>query len=293
MKASRIILGLFLVAIGVGLLLQSLGIIDFEWGSIWRLWPLIFIIWGLSAITNSSGGFWVGVIGLIVIAAIILFSLMNNGWHSMGWSGSVTHQELGLNYSTEVKEGKLIVNDGAGKYTIAKSTERLAELIADTGTGSYELNETGSGVARTVEVERNNVNWNFGRSRNDLEIKLNPNVVWDMEWNIGASQADLDLSQFKMRDVLIKSGATDMNLKFGVLSDSVNVNVKSGASDIEIATPSSVGVKIENRSGLTGTSFRNFVKKDSAWYSPDYDNSTKKINISLETGVSNVKVTQY
>jgi predicted membrane protein len=63
---SHLILGLAIVAIGVGLLLDNMGI--YQIGNIWRYWPVILIAMGLSKIMDSpvSGGkLWGGFLFLI------------------------------------------------------------------------------------------------------------------------------------------------------------------------------------------------------------------------------------
>ncbi|MGB2696230.1 MAG: DUF5668 domain-containing protein [Candidatus Zixiibacteriota bacterium] len=44
-RGKDVFTGLLIILVGVFLLLQNLGYID---GSIWRYWPVILIVWGIS-----------------------------------------------------------------------------------------------------------------------------------------------------------------------------------------------------------------------------------------------------
>ena len=49
-KSSGIWFGVFLIFLGIGLLLRVFGILDFSWHAIWKHWPILLIIVGLSCI---------------------------------------------------------------------------------------------------------------------------------------------------------------------------------------------------------------------------------------------------
>ncbi len=40
--------GVILITLGILLLLKQFGLIHFYWHTLWQLWPLIFIFWGIS-----------------------------------------------------------------------------------------------------------------------------------------------------------------------------------------------------------------------------------------------------
>lgn len=50
MSYRKIFWGVMLVLIGTLFILKNVGVIFFDWVTIWRLWPLILILWGISLI---------------------------------------------------------------------------------------------------------------------------------------------------------------------------------------------------------------------------------------------------
>jgi hypothetical protein len=72
---DRLVLGLLLILIGAAMLLENQGIVDI--GSIWRYWPLIFVVLGVAKLINSnsrndqSSGIWLLLFGLWLQISIL------------------------------------------------------------------------------------------------------------------------------------------------------------------------------------------------------------------------------
>jgi len=82
---SHLAIGLFVVAIGVGLLLDNLGI--YPIGDIWRYWPVIFIIMGIAKVTEApfAGGKILGGMLFLIGCGILADNLrLIPGFH-FGW----------------------------------------------------------------------------------------------------------------------------------------------------------------------------------------------------------------
>ena len=77
MKFSNIFWGVILIFAGVLFILQNLGVINFEWTYLWRLWPVILILWGVSVLPAHSliklglVLLVLGVLGVALIQAVL------------------------------------------------------------------------------------------------------------------------------------------------------------------------------------------------------------------------------
>lgn len=68
------LLGVFLILVGLLLLFSELGIIHFYWRDLFRLWPLIFIFWGLDLLIGEKRwGSWVAVLIIILLVLFVVF----------------------------------------------------------------------------------------------------------------------------------------------------------------------------------------------------------------------------
>jgi membrane-bound ClpP family serine protease len=74
MKTEKVIWGLILIFIGAVFLLNNFNVIDFYWGSVWRFWPVVFILIGanmlFSRFNNSTGAILSVVITLVALVFI-------------------------------------------------------------------------------------------------------------------------------------------------------------------------------------------------------------------------------
>ncbi len=58
MRVSTLFWGILLVLIGGLFLLNNLGVLDVNWDTIWRLWPMILVFWGLSILVGKQRTPW-------------------------------------------------------------------------------------------------------------------------------------------------------------------------------------------------------------------------------------------
>jgi hypothetical protein len=63
MKFRNIFWGIILIFFGMLFTLENLHVLDFDWYNMWRLWPVIIILWGISILPVKD----VIKIGLILI----------------------------------------------------------------------------------------------------------------------------------------------------------------------------------------------------------------------------------
>jgi hypothetical protein len=138
-------------------------------------------------------------------------------------------------------------------------------------------------------------NWWRGNLHNILTVQLNENLPTSLSVNAEASDIKLDLSSIIAEAVNVDSGASAIWMKLGSKQLSSEVNIDTGVSSIELLVPKNSGVKVQVDGGLNIKDLpSDFVElsKD-AYQSPDYDKSENKINITLDMGVSKLKLTTY
>ncbi len=90
-------LGLALIAFGVLFLLDASGRVHFDLAVVWRLWPLLLIVWGARIV----GGRVVGTITSLVALLVVVLALMASSLHSssrllphLDWNRKATEQTL-------------------------------------------------------------------------------------------------------------------------------------------------------------------------------------------------------
>lgn len=126
--------------------------------------------------------------------------------------------------------------------------------------------------------------------KNQIDLKLNPDIVYNIFLETGATAIDYDLSKFKVESFTIKSGASNINLIIPRYNGSIKID--SGVAKIDIAIPEDVGTKVHLDTGLSKKDFdENFVKqKDYTYISQNYNGALYQVDIDIDSGVSKINI---
>ena len=136
--------------------------------------------------------------------------------------------------------------------------------------------------------------FNDGEIRNKAIVKLNALPDWDLNFEVGAASINLDLRPYKTQNINIKMGAASMKIRLGEKSEVTNLNIKSGASSVYVYVPDSSGCEITTHTALSSKDFRDFDKINSNLYrTNNFEKAKKKIFITVNSGVSSIKVIRY
>jgi Domain of unknown function (DUF5668) len=322
MNSKNLFSGGILILLGVLFLGKELDWFNVNWHEIFRLWPLLLIYLGLVAVLGkSSQTSTVVTIVLLCIAipTVIVRSCSNKVEDAIGRSNFDFHndedkdfgnddnddddtsfkgsnQKLAEPMNASIKSATLDFQGGAAEFDIKETSSQLVEADANLDFGNISLKKTGDADSPKVEFalkgKTNKINLGDD-NHNKINLKLNPEVIWDMNFEFGAGKADFDLSAYKIKNLSIKTGLTETDVKVGDKVDNLDVKVESGLTDIEFQVPTTAGCRIDIDGGLNDKDFDGFIQKNGHWETPDYDKAPKKITIKFEGGLQSLKVSRY
>ena len=328
MNSKSLFTGGILILLGILFLGKEWGWFDINWHEISRLWPLLLIYLGLIALlgkSNSSATVITIVLLCIAIPTVLVRSCQErvgstfnrNGIHidmdddhdddktsnddnddnndeDDSFKGS--SQKLNSPMNVAIKSASFNFSGGAAEFEISGTSKDLVEADASLDFGNISLKKTGDSTNPTLNFalrgKKNNINLGDDND-NKINLKLNPEVVWDMNFEFGAGKADFDLSDYKVKTLSIKTGLTETEVKLGDKVDDLTVKIESGLTDIEFKVPESVGCRIDIDGGLNDKDFDGFIQKNGHWETPNYDKSTKKISLNFNGGLQSLKVRRY
>jgi len=298
MKTGKLFWGFFLLTLGVLFLGTKYEIITTAFCFVWDLWPLIFVFWGALVIFKESVARPVISAVFGVFIALLLFGIVDNGINSIDFSeypGTYT-EFYSEDYDSSINTAALEINAGAGMFIIRGSTDKLAEGKAKGSFAEYDFEswKDGNNASVSFNLHKQNLNFFKGRLKNQLEVALNPNPVWDIHFNIGASKSNFDLSGYKVKNVELHTGAASGKLKLGDKYDSTDVHVEMGAATVNIEVPSTSGCSITSDMALSSRDFPGFKKQSSGYYETEnFESAAKKIFIHVSGGFATIKVSRY
>jgi hypothetical protein len=310
MKTERIVWGLILIFTGSIFLLENFNQIDFYWGSVWRFWPVIFILIGANMLLSRFGNksatpYIIAAITILMLGLItyqgtrpdrgrtwLNFKNDNNEDNS-DWGNSTTFTET---YDGS-KNARLKIQGGATSFRLTDTTSNLFEASLKTQIGRFTLNKT---VIDSVEVlnfrmRDGKQSWNLDKMENNKTlIQMNNIPVWDIKIEMGAGEAIFDLSNYKVKKLVFEGGAASFEAKLGSGLPFTEVAVETGVANVEIEVPESSGCRIVVDSGLSSKDFIGFIKQsDGTYETSNYGTAANKINISLKGGLSSFEVSKY
>lgn len=306
MSYRKIFWGLLLVMIGVLFILKNTGVLFFSWHTMWQLWPVILILWGISLIPVKD---WIKLVLSLLTVLVTFFAMQQYGpkdkhnWN-FEWNDrnnkddeeSVTtyNKVMSEDFDSLTKFANLKLNIGVGNFKIKDTTNLLIEVKHDNDNANYSMTAKTEDSLSIIDLSLEKGEFNNGNIRNNVVMKLNPNPIWDLDLNVGAAEVDFDLSGFKTRNLKIQGGASDIELKLGAALPLTEVKLEAGAASITIRVPESAGCEIISNTFMASKDFSGFTKIGKQQYqTPNFATSTNKIKIDLQAGVASVNVERY
>lgn len=304
-NAGSVFWGLLLIALGVLFLLENLDIVQLHLENVWQLWPLLIVGVGVSLL-NLKGALGV-VVNVLLIAAALGLAIIG-----------VTN-ESGLRLTAQEAT---VRGDGHSSALVEQEDDSVKRLAVDIKTGALELLLGSNPEAdKLVEAELHgskdftldtrtevsgetqqtylttsgkSVNVATVNERNSLHVDVARNLPTSLKIDAGASSVKGDLSELRLNELTLDTGASSVDLKLGDKENELNVAIDTGVSSITLRIPKLTGVRVEYDGGLSSTNFAGLDKKENGLYeSTGYESAEKKITISSDIGVSSFKIVRY
>jgi hypothetical protein len=161
---------------------------------------------------------------------------------------------------------------------------------------SQTVNKGTSNVSVSEEVDHGNIFGPVNRKR-ELTANISNSLPTDVEVNTGASKFNFDFSKLKLENFTLSSGAVTGEVTFGKNVSLLSGKIETGASSITVRVPKGVGLKVNYKGALNNPNFASGLglnkTGDDLYQTADYDSSANKIDLSIDAGVSSIKIIQY
>jgi|WetSurMetagenome_2_1015567.scaffolds.fasta_scaffold160198_2 hypothetical protein len=190
---------------------------------------------------------------------------------------------------------KVRLKHGAGKLNVTAGTESGVILSGDFS-GGVEQAVSKEGDQIKVKLKTPNYVWPSGPSLYfeglTWDIKLNREVPIRLDVDSGASSIDLDLTDLKVVEFNLDTGASSSTIILPAHAGETKVRVDSGAASVDIKIPDGVAARIESFVAVGGTHIDHsrFPNKGAYAISPDYDTATNRIDMVVKTGVGSANI---
>ncbi|MBU1100344.1 MAG: hypothetical protein KKA84_08065 [Bacteroidetes bacterium] len=303
-RNGSIFWGGFFVALGSLILLARFDLFNSDWEFIWSWYPIALVFIGAMIMSKDTfiRPVVTGLFGIFV--ATLLYGSVSSIKYEVNFDWDANDNDNDYSeYYEEYKEGydlaELSLKGGAGYFKIGGTTENLVAGRSFGSLGYYRFTSDEGGDMVRVEFNQRKKNFTFFDEdfKNRLQVRLNPNPVWDLDLDFGAAKANFDLSDFKTRNINIETGVTDIFLKLGEKYSETHVDISMGAASLIISLPKESGCKLTGDMVLFSKDLEDFneVRRDDkkTYVTSNFTESENKIYIHIDGGMSKLEIKRY
>jgi len=301
MNNRRISWGLIVLFIGLILLFTNLDYIDFNWLAVFSLWPVLLILLGLSfMLPYKPESKYVMIVATVATLALFAYK----GLEPVNQEESFSPDTRGgaAIFSRDLDQGvrsaTLNIEGGAISYRMGESTDKLFYAETRSNTNSFSLSDKTNGTNSTLDFVmrgKDGANLNGNNSRNNAIMRLNKDLIWDINLKIGAGAADFDLGNYKVKKVQVDGGVSSVSIRMGMpVENESSIELKGGLASFDLSIPDDAACRIVSKSALSSQDFDGFRKQEDGSYITDnYNTTDKKFMITMESGLSSFSVKRY
>lgn len=309
MKTSHIFWGALFISLGILILLTNFDWLTLNWDGILKLWPFVFILWGLSILAKGEivKNIVTGVVAVLI--ALTIFSSFKSLTWAFGDGVFICNDDdeyvsgsnwdtntYTIGYPASIQTANLNFDAGAGAFILRDTTDKLFSAVTTGLKNNYDLYSTNNDSEAKVrfKMKKTRIKLRNGKFQNNVEVKLNPEPVWDINFDVGAASADIDLSKFKIKEANFDMGAASMELRLGNPLEKTKVSIDAGASSLSIYIPEGAASEIKVDASLSSKNFVGFEKINSELYrTANFKDADNKLYITIDSGVSSIDVKRY
>jgi hypothetical protein len=254
---------LALIVGGSLLLLNNLNIISIGWGAIWALFLIALGAWFL----------W----GALVAPRQPIE--MQDASIPLGSAG----------------RAYVKIEHGAGTLKLAGGAPADCLMVGRFGGGlDYRTNQDGDTLEAKLSIASRSWflgPWSWGVGLN-WDVQLNNAVPLRLRVEAGASQTDLDLTDLKVTELKLSTGASATTVILPAHAGLTTAKIEAGAASVKVNVPGGVAARIRAKGGLASIDIdeTRFPRFGDEYRSPDYDTAANKVEMRIETGVGSVRV---
>jgi len=285
--------GIFLLFLGVVFLLQTLNVLPWGlWGILWRFWPVLIIIVGVSILLRRYNVWLVSALILALLCACLGIAIWQYGPSSP--AGQITKSYSASLDSLERAEIK--IDFTAGNLTmnsLPSSSPNLVEAASKVRNGSMKVDfEQQDGEGR-LHLSTERVNWRFwGEDGSSWEVKFTRGIPLTIEVKSAASNLDLDLSELEVTELRMDVDAGNYLVKMPSSAGTTRAYIEADVANVEVTIPDGVAAKIKLDVDLSAFDVDEgrFPRRGDYYISPDFESAENRLELELDGDIGRVQV---
>jgi hypothetical protein len=278
-----------LIGIGIILLLNNLGYLNWGLWDILNLWPILLVAAGLELLVARRS-----LLGSFVSALIVLGLLIGGVWFM-----SVTDIADTTAQVVQISESRGDIT--TARVTLSPAVAQLnVEALNDSGnfvegTALHRPNERVTrdfkrGNPARLEVKTSG---SFGFSagpgrRYAWNFRFHPDVALDLSIDAGMGDVNLDLSALTLENLNVDAGMGAVTLRLPE-TGTFDVEVDSGMGTVTIEVPAGMEVRLQTEAAIVGRNIpAGYTQRNNRYTSPGYETAENRADIKVNLGIGSI-----
>ncbi len=309
---SQIKWGIALIGLGLLFLLNTMGVIrHFNWRLLFHFWPVIIIIIGVNIILKNTPLWWLSSV-IFILGIMGLFLISNgDGYYTYNYDYNFSFKPPITNRSTNTYRSEIEIspdiemmevelNFSAGRLILDSTRDEKnlyeARLSSKNGNPDFDYiydKDENVGYLSIKQDEKSN-NWFNFSGRNDWKLYLTRNIPVKIKINAGAGEFNFNLEELNAQELIINSGAGDLEIDLGEYTNNLILN--SAAANIDLNIPDNRALSIRTEGLISNNNFtdKGLIKtNDNLYQTENYQNSSNKLSIKINSPASNIDLDFY
>jgi hypothetical protein len=135
------------------------------------------------------------------------------------------------------------------------------------------------------------ISWGFS-PKEVWDVRLSRLVPLELSLDVGASDSEIDLTGLRVRELDLKAGAADIDVRFPENAGYTDVSINAGAVDLDLVVPQGVAARITVDSGVSSINVDEgrFPKAGDRYESTDFDSTENRLVLDIDVGAASVNV---
>jgi hypothetical protein len=257
-------------------------------------WGIVLILLGVLGLGVTMGWFtnvniWALIGPFFLIALGIWFLIRPRGSNYHEYHGR--HQQSVQTDSIPLdgaQEAEIIFEHGAGKLNITGAAKE-GGLVEGEFYGGFRKKTSKSGTSLKVNLEGE---YGFPDEGPDWIVRLTDSIPLKLSLQTGASEVTCDLTDLKVKEVDLDTGASSSRIKLPARAGYTLVDIDAGAASVEMTVPAGVAASIKVDAALMKKTIdeKRFPYNGERYLSPDYETAENKVEIKIDSAVGSVSI---
>ncbi|MHB8869769.1 MAG: LiaI-LiaF-like domain-containing protein [Thermoleophilia bacterium] len=296
MTVGRLIPGAILVILGGLFLTANFGYLD--WGvvaSIWMLWPLILILIGIQLVFGKRQQWLAAILVVAVLAGGAALIVLGEDRVPWAFGGGLTTAVIEGPSTTGIGDATAYLDVGAARIDLGSQTAGVMSR------GTFESRRrdpqvrhdvTGSTYSLDLRQQSGMQVFPNGLRGDRVNVDLAAGIPWKIQLDTGAADANLDLTDIMLRELLIDAGASSVDLTVGPnVEDGARVIIDGGAGSYTLRLPRSLDIDLSTDAGVSSVNVDQDFERTGDRY--HHDGGGHSLRVELSAGVSSISVSLY